>query len=149
MTFDPVNKPEHYAAGAIECIDAMEAALGPAAVVNFCQGNAFKYAWRAGKKGDREQDLRKAAWYATKAAEILNRANPLAYETIIAVQGEVDDRPWFPAALAPAGTWLETRRNGSTQTRLCMRWSESQWTDWTGRTTLNSIVPPDEWRHRV
>lgn len=69
---DPVNHPAHYT-GAIECIDAMEAALGAAAVVDFCQGNAFKYAWRAGRKGDRAEDLRKAAWYANKAVEILSR----------------------------------------------------------------------------
>ena len=70
---DPVNHPAHCTRGAIECIDAMEAALGRDAVISFCQGNAFKYAWRAGQKGDRAEDLRKAAWYANRAADLLDR----------------------------------------------------------------------------
>jgi hypothetical protein len=31
--------------------------------MNFCRGNAIKYIWRAGLKGDAIEDLRKARWY--------------------------------------------------------------------------------------
>ena len=65
--FDPVTKPEHYTDGEIECVDAIRSALGPAGFRSFCQGNVIKYAWRAMLKG-REEDFRKAAWYARMAA---------------------------------------------------------------------------------
>ena len=45
-----INHPEHYQGQGIECIDAMEAAYGTQAVIDFCRCNAFKYQWRAGKK---------------------------------------------------------------------------------------------------
>ena len=34
--------------------------------MNFCVGNAVKYLWRAGLKGDGIEDLRKAAWYVQR-----------------------------------------------------------------------------------
>jgi hypothetical protein len=58
---DPIN-PDHYQ-GAIECIDALEAAMTPEAFSGFCRGNAFKYLWRAGRKGPALEDAQKAAWY--------------------------------------------------------------------------------------
>lgn len=57
---DAVNHPAHYggADDPYEAIKVIEAwGLG------FCLGNAVKYLARAGKKGDRLEDLRKAAWY--------------------------------------------------------------------------------------
>ena len=33
--------------------------------------HAFKYSWRAGKKADAGQDLKKAAWYLNRAADEL------------------------------------------------------------------------------
>jgi len=69
--FDAVSRPAHYADGAIECIDAIRAALGDDAFVAYCRGNAMKYAWRTGKKDDAAQDLRKAAWYLERAASVL------------------------------------------------------------------------------
>lgn len=61
---DPVNHPPHYtshpaacACGrGIECIQVTEH-------MGFCIGNAIKYLWRAGRKGEAIEDLRKAAWY--------------------------------------------------------------------------------------
>jgi hypothetical protein len=70
-SFDPVQKPEHYASGAIECIDAIKAALGVEGAIAFCRGNAIKYAWRADKKRNCGEDLRKAAWYLQMAAHLL------------------------------------------------------------------------------
>jgi len=72
---EQVNHPYHYRSldGQIECIDAMVAAYGKANTANFCQINAFKYVWRAGKKADNSftQDLKKAVWYLNKAIELL------------------------------------------------------------------------------
>jgi hypothetical protein len=68
--FDPVERPAHYAAGAIECADAIAVAIAdePDALVAWCRGNAIKYLWRAGKKGHAAEDLRKAIWYIDRAA---------------------------------------------------------------------------------
>ncbi len=64
---DPVNHPSHYTNGEIECIDAIRVALGRDGFIAYCRGNAIKYMWRAGLKGDAAEDMRKAAWYATRA----------------------------------------------------------------------------------
>ena len=55
MNTDPVNHPKHYTnhPSGIECIDIAEH-------MNFCRGNAIKYIWRAGEKGDAVEDLKKA-----------------------------------------------------------------------------------------
>ncbi len=53
-----VNHPTHYQGKDIEAIDVIESFdLG------FNLGNAIKYILRAGKKGGKEEDLRKAIWY--------------------------------------------------------------------------------------
>ena len=55
---ETVNHPRHYNAhpSGIECIAVAEH-------FNFCLGNAIKYIWRAGEKGDFVEDLEKARWY--------------------------------------------------------------------------------------
>ena len=60
---DMVNSPAHYADAEIECIDAMVAAFGPEAVQIYCRCASFKYQWRAGKKFDAVEDLKKSIWY--------------------------------------------------------------------------------------
>lgn len=67
--YDVVEQPEHYTSSNIECIDAMEEALGTKSVIDFCRGNAFKYIWRSDKKNGLE-DLKKARWYINKAIEL-------------------------------------------------------------------------------
>lgn len=67
---DMVNNPSHYNQGGIETIDGIQAALGDEAFIDFCRGNVLKYAWRAGSKGNLAEDLRKAEWYARKAASV-------------------------------------------------------------------------------
>ena len=69
----PVHHPSHYTQGDIECIDAIEAALGTRGAADFCRGNVIKYAWRAANKGGAD-DMRKAAWYSSKAAELLEKS---------------------------------------------------------------------------
>jgi hypothetical protein len=68
---DPVNHPKHYTEhpSGIECIEITEH-------LNFCVGNAIKYLWRAGLKGEQVEDLRKARWYIDREiARILNNAD--------------------------------------------------------------------------
>jgi hypothetical protein len=57
---DAINHPEHYGGSesiyeAIKVIDAWK--------LDFCLGNVIKYISRAGKKGSKLEDLRKAQWY--------------------------------------------------------------------------------------
>jgi hypothetical protein len=54
---DAINPP-HYQShpSGIECIQVTEH-------MSFLIGNAVKYLWRAGSKGDEAEDLRKALWY--------------------------------------------------------------------------------------
>ena len=67
-----IDHPPHYQTEAgLECIDAIRAALGAEGFVSYCRGNVLKYAWRAARKGATAADLRKAAWYATRAADVL------------------------------------------------------------------------------
>lgn len=67
---DEVNRPEHYTAGSIECIDAIQAALTPEEFRGFLKGNVFKYNWRERKKGGK-QSLEKAQWYLAKLLEVV------------------------------------------------------------------------------
>lgn len=53
-----INHPSHYTDGKIEVIDYIEDKN-----FNFNLGNAIKYISRAGKKGDKVEDLQKAIWY--------------------------------------------------------------------------------------
>jgi len=62
---EEINHPTHYQ-GNVECIDAIESALGREGFAAFCRGNVMKYTFRAGKKGPAKVDLSKAAWYLSK-----------------------------------------------------------------------------------
>ena len=66
---DPVNHPDHYTQGSIECIDAMIETQGVQAVRDYCICNAFKYIWRHNSKNN-DQDIRKAKWYIDKYLEL-------------------------------------------------------------------------------
>lgn len=62
MKKDSVNHPAHYTAGGVECIDAIEAAIGPLGSEAFLTGQVIKYMWRWKLKNGAE-DLKKARWY--------------------------------------------------------------------------------------
>jgi hypothetical protein len=77
VAHDPVNHPVHYTSSPakcsacghpIECIDVVEH-------MGFNIGNATKYAWRAGKKGDAITDLRKSIWYLQREIANLEKDN--------------------------------------------------------------------------
>ncbi len=68
---DPVNHPDHYKSDAsgVEAITICEHR-------SFCIGNALKYLWRAGLKGDKTkhiEDLRKAIWYIQREIERISK----------------------------------------------------------------------------
>ena len=67
--FDPVEKPVHYAAGSVECIDAIEAQMPPEEFRGYLKGNVAKYMWRERKKGGKES-LKKARWYLNKLIDL-------------------------------------------------------------------------------
>lgn len=66
---NPVNHPQHYLGhpSGIECIEIVEH-------LNFCVGNAIKYLWRAGLKGDAIEDLEKARWYVDREINRIREA---------------------------------------------------------------------------
>jgi hypothetical protein len=67
---DQVNHPPHYKRhpSGVECITITEH-------FNFCLGNAIKYIWRAGEKGAKLIDLKKARWYLDREiARLENKA---------------------------------------------------------------------------
>jgi hypothetical protein len=71
---DSVNHPSHYTQGKIECIDAIESALGFYGFRCFLQGQVIKYNWRLGLKGeDAIEDARKAQWYQDKLVSHLTK----------------------------------------------------------------------------
>ena len=65
---DLVNHPPHYAALVPEPVDVIEAWQ-----LEWHEGSAVKYIARAKNKGERVQDLRKAAWYLTRKADLIEK----------------------------------------------------------------------------
>jgi hypothetical protein len=70
MEMDNINHPDHYIShpSGNECITIAEH-------YSFCLGNAIKYIWRSGLKGDALEDLRKAEWYIKREIQRLEIAN--------------------------------------------------------------------------
>src|SRR5277367_2514436 len=61
VSVDMVNHPPHYKQGGIETIDFIEAKQ-----LNYNLGNVVKYITRSELKGNKKQDLEKAAWYLAR-----------------------------------------------------------------------------------
>ena len=68
---DLVNHPSHYTNGDVETIDKMVIIFGAKETATICLGNCFKYLDRYKFKGNPQQDLEKALWYAKKAFSLL------------------------------------------------------------------------------
>lgn len=68
-TTEQVNHPRHYNEhpSGVECITVVEH-------MGFNLGNAVKYIWRADLKGNRVEDLRKAAWYINREIQRLEKS---------------------------------------------------------------------------
>jgi len=67
---DPVNHPDHYTSGNIECLDAIKSALGENYQF-YVQGNLIKYIWRFNHKNGVE-DLKKAQFYLDDLIALLD-----------------------------------------------------------------------------
>lgn len=65
-------RPDYYKSGGMEAFDVIDAYD-----LNFNLGNAFKYIARAGKKGDKVEDLRKAVTYLNREIEKEEKARPI------------------------------------------------------------------------
>jgi len=67
---EQVEHPAHYNKhpSGVECIDIVE-------TFSFNIGNAIKYLWRAGLKGDTITDLEKASWYVTRELNRISSPN--------------------------------------------------------------------------
>jgi len=68
---DPVNRPAHYTAGSIECIDYMQDVLTKDEFRGYLRGQVIKYQHRLMAKGNPAQDAAKLAWYANRLAAVL------------------------------------------------------------------------------
>ncbi len=67
-----IDHPTHYTQGPIECIDALESALGLEGVKAYCRGACLKYLWRTEHKNGVE-DLKKCEWYLKRLIEICEK----------------------------------------------------------------------------
>ena len=77
---DMVNHPSHYADHcSIECIDAIELALGDDGAINYCIGNVIKYLWRCKFKNGIE-DINKARWYLNRLLACYSEDDLICYE---------------------------------------------------------------------
>lgn len=67
---DPVDHPKHYTShpSGVECIQVTRH-------MNFNRGNAIKYIWRCGDKGNPIEDLKKAVWYLQDEIKRLENEN--------------------------------------------------------------------------
>lgn len=85
MTHDPINHPAHYKAdNGMESIDVIEAfGLG------FRLGNVVKYVLRAGKKGNRLEDLKKARWYLDREITRMEQREKPS-DPIVTAWGKID-----------------------------------------------------------
>jgi len=61
---EKINHPKHYSGSKYEVIDIIEDFE-----LNFCLGNAVKYILRAGKKDNKQEDLKKSIWYLQREIE--------------------------------------------------------------------------------
>jgi hypothetical protein len=67
---DAIN-PSHYQVyGIPEAIDIMQHLLTKEQLEGFLWGNIIKYAYRYGRKGDKQETAGKIAWYANKLKEV-------------------------------------------------------------------------------
>lgn len=82
-TPDLVNHPPHYAGESVvvECVDI-------ARHLSFCRGNAFKYVWRAGRKGDAVEDIQKAIWYLRRESMAPPSAEAVAVFSLLPISNK-------------------------------------------------------------
>lgn len=150
---DPVDHPSHYTQGAVECIDAIEAALGEEGFIAFLRGQIMKYTWRLGLKGAAEEDAGKIAWYADRLEHVLaGRACTPDYVGDMvdaygkARQKEIDQDIW-DAAVQMRRDWKPITAEGVKRLRDVARSAEPPARD-QFRVQYNSVTFKDDVRPR-
>lgn len=79
---DAIHHPTHYTRNGFAFADDPEC-ITFTRNMGFCDGNAFKYVWRAGCKGDAKDDLAKARFYLDDMLEHnLGRQYPVLLEIL-------------------------------------------------------------------
>tara|TARA_R100001015_G_C4497263_1_gene72921 strand:- start:312 stop:539 length:228 start_codon:yes stop_codon:yes gene_type:complete len=73
MMANMIDRPPHYNASSLECIEAIQAATSEG-FEYYLQGNIIKYIWRYRYKNQVE-DLKKAQWYLTKLIKVKDNDN--------------------------------------------------------------------------
>ncbi len=68
---DPVDAPDHYRQGEIECIDAVKAMLGDEGFAYWLRGNMVAYLWRMPHKGKPAEDAGKTRNMAERLVRLL------------------------------------------------------------------------------
>jgi hypothetical protein len=97
---DAIN-PTHYTRGAIECIDAIEAAtVDKRGIEAACTANIIKYLWRYEAKNGIE-DVKKARWYLERLLAHLDKAEFGQQNTIDCRTDEQKQRPDIKTLFGP------------------------------------------------
>lgn len=82
-------KEKHYnAQGRPECFLEMETIFGRQALISFCELNAYKYAYRADLKNQKQSDLDKQIFYDLLAKKLRNNNHKPLCEILKEVRGE-------------------------------------------------------------
>lgn len=89
--FDVVDHPEHYAKGALECIDWIRCELTRAEYRGYLKGNIMKYLWRHEDKGHPVQDLEKLRKYAEFLIDDYEREEADGNMGFFEIEEEPDD----------------------------------------------------------
>jgi hypothetical protein len=73
---DPVHHPAHYNKSGVETIVLIdEVCTHYPGAESFAAGNVLRYLARAPHKGNKLEDLRKAAWYLRHLIELVEKTN--------------------------------------------------------------------------
>ncbi len=97
---DPVDHPSHYSQGPIECIEAIQSALGLEGFKDFLRGQVIRYIWRGPHKENYMEDIKKARWYIERLITILNSQTSTCLEE---KQLGKCDHDWKLVSADPAG----------------------------------------------
>lgn len=91
--WEVVNHPSHYnLPGKKECIVEMEEKYGTGPTIIFCLMNAYKYLYRAGNKGDAEEDLEKARWYFNWVTNKVQEKDVYYFDTMNQMYADIKER---------------------------------------------------------
>lgn len=99
---DMVNKPPHYRKhpSGVECIQVTEH-------MNFNIGNAMKYLWRAGEKGNMIEDLKKARWYVDREVGRVAKSLGIIDYTCVSFVDQIEALKDCNSSLSKDNAWMK------------------------------------------